>query len=474
MELDLLIQDTTIVTMDKERRLLHHASIGIDQNRIRIICPMSVAKDFTAKKVLDGSHRLAMPGIVDSHAHAGHGLTKTLGTGGIGMASSWDEFMETIYFRGTTTDFWYAEARLSGLERLKFGVTTGMSMLGSYPRYDDLSYAQAHVSGMSEVGVRDILGIGPPNPPFPKRFIDWDGSVSGPEKTLSHADSFARTREAVLRFHDTNGGLTLCYPTPSGVGYREGLSNDELIRQNEAMKSIADDCNVPIHGHAYKGDILYAFKHFDILGPHLSLAHVTGISDEEIRILADTGTHVLSGPMTNAYINSRCPVVELLDSGVNVAFCTDASAPNRTYDLLEKLRIGLWLHRSHFQDGNVLTAGKALEMITIDAAKAMGLDADLGSLEEGKKADVILIDSHKPHLYPLWQEPLRLVYEASGHDVDTVIVDGRLLMENRKVFSVNEAAVLADAQKEAEKMLDRTGFRESAGMPARFWNSTRY
>ena len=240
------------------------------------------------------------------------------------------------------------------------------------------------------------------------------------------------------------------------------------------MGAVANEFDVPVHGHAYKGDILYAFKHFDILGPNLSLAHVTGISDEEIRILADTGTHVLSGPMTNAYINARCPVVELLDCGVNVAFCTDASAPNRSYDLLEKLRIGLWLHRSHFKDADVLTAGKALEMITIDAARALGLDSELGSLEEGKKADVVLINAQKPHLYPLWQEPLRLVYQASGHDVETVIVDGQIVLENRTVQAVDEAAVLAEAQLEAEKMLDRTGFQKSVELPERFWKRTHY
>ena len=474
MQLDIIIHDTTIITMDERRRVLRHASIGIEQNRIRVICPAEEATGFSVKKLIDGSNRLAMPGIIDAHAHAGHGLTKTLGTGGIGMPGSWDDFMETIYFRGTTTNFWNAEAHLSGLERLRFGVTTGMSMLGSYPRYDDLMYAQAHIDGMVDVGVRDILGIGPPNPPFPKHFVDWDGASRGPEKILSHAASLTKTREAVMRFHDKNGGLTLCYPTPSGVGYRAGLSREELVKQNAAMKAIADEFHVPVHGHAYQGDILYAFNHFDILGPHLSLAHVTGISDEEIDILADTGTHVVSGPMTNAYINNRCPVVELLDRGVNVAFCTDASAPNRTYDLLEKLRIGLWLHRSYFKDGDVLTAGKALEMITIDAATALGLDRDLGSLEEGKKADVVLVNTQKPHLYPLWHEPLRLVYQASGHDVDTVVVDGRLLMENRKVLSVDEGAILANAQAEAEKMLNRTGFQESAGMPERFWKSTRY
>ena len=474
MELDLLIHDATLITMDEHRRVLRHTSIGILGKRIHVICAAKEAKDFAAKKTLGGAKRLVIPGLIDTHAHAGHGLTKTLGTGGAGMSGDWDDFMEGIYFRGTTTDFWKAEARLSGLERLKFGVTTGMSMLGSYPRYDDLVYAQAHVEGMVDVGLRDILGIGPPNPPFPKTFVDWNGADRGPEKVFSHADAFDKTRDAVKRFHGGHGGLTLCYPTPSGVGYRDGLTREELVQQNAAMKAISEEFGVPVHGHAYQGDILYAYNQFDILGPNLSLAHVTGISDEEIRILADTGTHVLSGPMTNAYINARCPVVELLNQGVNVAFCTDASAPNRTYDLLEKLRVGLWLHRSHFKDADVLTAGKALEMITIDAARALGLDAELGSLEEGKKADVVVIDALKPHLYPLWQEPLRIVYQASGHDVDTVIVDGRIVMENRIAQTVDEAAILADAQKEAEKMLDRTGFHKSAELPARFWRSTHY
>ena len=473
MEFDLLIRDVTIVTMDERRRVLKHSSIGIRKGIIDWVGAASEAETQSGP-IMDGRGFLAMPGLIDTHAHAGHGLTKTLGTGGTGMSTNWDDFMEAIYFRGTTPDFWHAEARLSGLERLKFGVTTGMSMLGSYPRYDDLDYAAAHVEGMADIGVRDILGIGPPNPPYPKRFVDWEGGRPGPVKVRSHESSFSQTREAVKRFNGANQGVTLCYPTPSGVGFREGLSRDELVRQNAAMKSISEEFGVPVHGHAYSGDILYAKRYFDILGPKLSLAHVTGISREEVKILADTGTHVASGPMTNAYINARCPVVELLESGANVTFCTDASAPNRSYDLLEKLRIGLWLHRSHFKDPDILTAGKALEMVTIDAARAMGLDRVIGSVEPGKKADIILIDIEKPHLYPWWQEPLRLVYQASGHDVDTVIVDGRVVMEGRKALTVDEKTVLEIAQSEAMKMLERTGLKDSAALPERFWGAIHY
>jgi cytosine/adenosine deaminase-related metal-dependent hydrolase len=474
MRFDILIHEATVVTMDADRRVLRSASIGVTGQDITFVGAASEVNGSSAGRVIPGADRLVMPGLIDAHAHAGHGLTKTLAEGGIGLVDGWDEFMEAIYFRGTTLDFWKAEARLTGLERLKFGVTTGLNMLGSYPRYDDLAYAEAHVEGMTEVGVRDILGIGPPNPPYPKRFLRWEESAAQRERVLSHEESFVQTREAVRRFNNTRGGLTFCYPTPSGVGRRDGLTREEMVRQNAAMKAIAEEFGTPVHGHAYGGDIRYAFEHFDVLGPRLSLAHVTGIDAEEIRILADTGTHVCSGPHTHAVIRARCPVVELLESGVNVAFCTDASAPDRTYDLFEKLRIGLMLHRSHFRDPAVLPAGKALEMVTIDAARALGLERTLGSVAVGKKADIILINTRQPHLYPIWQEPLRLVYQVSGHDVDTVIVNGRVLMENRSVLTVDEGAALVQAQAEALKMLERTQFQQSALLPERLWGCTHY
>jgi len=98
----------------------------------------------------------------------------------------------------------------------------------------------------------------------------------------------------------------------------------------------------------------------------------------------------------------------------------------------------------------------------------------LGSVAAGKKADLILINTRQPHLYPIWQEPLRLVYQVSGHDVDTVIVNGRVLMEHRRVLTVDEGAVLREAQAEAMKMLERTQLQPSASLPERFWGCTHY
>ena len=476
---DLIIRNATVITMDQQRRILHDAVLLIRGKYIDFIGSGAAAaarlQNSQAEKIIDARHKVVLPGLIDTHAHAGHGLTKTLGEGGGAMGLEWDEFMERIYFRGSTPDFWHAEALLSGLEKLRFGVTTGMSMLGSYPRYDDEECWAAHVDGMAETGIRDILGVGTPNPPFPKTFRKWKGDETYNEYTLSHSDSFERTRRAVSLHRSANDGLSLCYPTPSGVGRRDPLSVDQQIAQNRAMKDISEEFDVPVHSHSYGGDIEFAYQHFPfMLGPRLSLAHCTGINAEEVKILADTGTAVCSGPSTGSYIKARCPVVELIDAGCNVSFCTDASAPDRTYDLFEKLRIGARLHRVHFHDSGILPAGKLLEMVTVDAARAMGLEDRLGSIEAGKLADVILVDMHKPHLYPVWHEPLRMVYQASGHDVDTVIVNGNILMEERRVTALDEDKILSRAADEAWLALKRLGFERATELPHNLWGTTHY
>ena len=463
--------------MDPDRRIIRDGTVAVRAGEIAYVDSASGAgaAGFKAERVIDATGMVLLPGLIDSHAHGGHGLTKTLGEGGIGPEPEWDVLMERIYFQGSTPDFWETEALLSGLEKLKFGVTTGMSMLGSYPRYDDRDNWKAHVEGMARVGIRDILGIGPPNPPYPKTFRKWNKDGSYNEYSLSHEDSFEKTKEAVAEFNNLYDGTIMAYPTPSGVGSRPPLTIEQQIAQNRAMKEISETYRLPVHSHSYAGDIKFAKKHFPfILGPQLSLAHCTGIDEEEIEILAETGTSVCSGPSTGAYIRARCPVVELIEAGCNVTFCTDASSPDRSFDLFEKMRFGLRLHRLHFHDMRVLSAGKALEMVTIDAAKALGLDDRIGSIEEGKQADFILIDTRKPHLYPMWQEPLRMVYQASGQDVDTVVVNGRILMEKRKVSHLDEDEILDRAQDEALKALKRLGFESAAGLPERFWGATHY
>lgn len=468
---DLYIKNATILSMDpaQQFRIIRDGGIGIIKDRIQYVGP---DQETEAARIIDGSGKLWLPGLIDSHAHAGHSLVRNLSEGYLDDKTV--AFYNILYSLYTTPEFWRTEAELSALEKIKYGVTTGVSMLGSDARYDDMIYAEAHVEGMLNIGIRDILAVGTPYPPFPKEFQDWQDEkvVRRSSKTLE--DSFTATREAVRRFHNTNGGLTYSYPGPAAIGWLPGSSMEDLRKQHKAMKDISLEFGVPIHSHAFAGGIQLAYDELDVLGPNLFISHVTGISEREIDILAETGTHVCSGPYTVASIRARCPVVELLQKGANVAFCSDASAPDRNYDLIEKAKIGLLIHRMHFKDPRCFSAGEALKMITINAAKAVGLEHDLGSITVGKKADIIALDMQQPHLYPIWQEPLRVVYQASGHDVTMAIIDGIVRMEDRRVLGVDEGAILERAQAEGEKMIERSGYQKYKGLPEGFWTSLRY
>jgi 5-methylthioadenosine/S-adenosylhomocysteine deaminase len=219
--------------------------------------------------------------------------------------------------------------------------------------------------------------------------------------------------------------------------------------------------------------VKFAHEKLGILGPDTLLSHSTDLTEEEIGICRNTGTKIVHNPSAIASMTGRCPVPELLDAGVTVMLGSDGVAPDRSYDMFRHMFQAMRYHRFYYRDPSVLPPGKVLEMVTIDAARALGLEKELGSLEAGKKADLILIDMFKPHLFPLNMPVYRVAYYADGNDVDTVIVNGRVLMENRQVKTVNEADILELAQKETEDALDRTGLRRLLAIPDRFWGVSK-
>jgi cytosine/adenosine deaminase-related metal-dependent hydrolase len=152
---------------------------------------------------------------------------------------------------------------------------------------------------------------------------------------------------------------------------------------------------------------------------------------------------------------------------------SDGVAPDRSYDMFRHMFQAGRYHRFHFRDTDVLPAGKILEMVTVDAARALGMADEIGSLEVGKKADIILIDWFRPHMVPMNMPLYRLAYFANGNDVHTVLVDGRVLMRDRRVLSVNEEEVLLLAQRESEAAIRRMGLEALTALPEGFWGVSR-
>lgn len=475
---DLLITGGTLITMDPARRIVEDGAVAVTGGRIVDIGTSDeIAARHTAPRVIDAARRAVLPGLIDGHAHAGHGLIKTMGGG---RSDLWYDACEQAYTVGSTEAFWRAEAQLAALERLRFGVTTGMSLLGggdSIMRTDDPAYADAHCDGVREVGTRSIVVIGPTRPPHPRKYARWAGAARH-DSEVTFDQQMATCRAVIERWHGRHDGqirIAMLTPTLRDEHARELSAGmlEEARRQTVAARALSREAGTLFtqDGHT-TNSVAYA-NDLGILGPDALLSHATDLTEREIAICAETQTRIVHNPSAVASILGRCPVPELLDAGVTVCLGSDATAPDRSGDMFRHMQQCMHYHRTHFKDPDILPPGRVLEMTTIDAAHALGLQAQIGSLEIGKMADIVLLDLARPHLYPLHMPAYRVTCFANGNDVDTVIVGGRILMEGRVVTSVAEDRILEAAQRECDLMLERTGLRHLLAMPDDFFGRTR-
>lgn len=465
-----IINGGAVVTMDANRRVLDPGAIAIQADRIVAVgTPEEILDQFPNASSIDLGHAAIMPGLVDTHGHAGHGMTKALNDG-----DDWLDLVAQLYFQASDEEFWRAESALSALEHLEFGVTTSLSMTGSMPRIDHPRYAEQAASGYADLGLRHIVALGPPNDAPPWLYTD----VATGEQTSVDLDHAMRTTaEAIDLLHGAHDRRISVFVGPSGIvsEVKGGKATDFSVEQMRAVVALADEKGVNIHAHAYAGQVAAAADACpEILSERLCLAHCAGISLDEVRIMAETGVSASHGPLTNAFVRARFPVTEALDAGVNVVISTDGSGPDRSFDLLAQGRIASQLQRAHFADTAILPAGKVLEMMTIDAAKALGMQDQIGSLEAGKKADIIALNLRSARMYPRLMIPQRIVYVGSGLDVEFVMVDGKVLMENRSFAHIDVDKILDDAQQAVMATLKRADRLGSLDQPANMWGSVRY
>jgi 5-methylthioadenosine/S-adenosylhomocysteine deaminase len=481
MEIDLLLIHGTVIPMDPDRRIIEDGAVAVNAGRI-----LNVGKTedfiamFQAKKLIDCRQHAVLPGLIDAHGHGGHSLFKALL---YERPSDWMKHMTYAYHHRTTDEFWYIEGKLSALERLKAGVTTGVCVIGSVPRSDTSIPGCNHARGYAEVGIREIVCTGPANPPWPHEFSRFDGEnwvtrqvtfeealegMEGVIQTWNHGAN-DRIRAYATPFVIVTS-VNPSFPTPPDIAI--GLTAHDRL-QMRRIREIARKYNTRIHSDAFGGMIQMCYKDPNaLLGPDVHLQHCRGISFGEAQILAETGTHISSAPGAGQ-AKARCPVPELLSMGAAVAISTDGTAPAAPFDLFQAARKTQLIHQFMSHDSYYLPVGKLLEMITIDAAKVVGWDDELGSLEAGKKADIITVNLRAPHLTPTFLPIHRIILEAVGHDVDTVIVDGQVVMEDRKVLAVNENDILAEAQIEAIRTIEQANLQDYLNTPKAVWKNPR-
>ncbi len=430
----LLVTDVTAVTMDTDRRVISDAALAVDGSRIVAVGKATdLGPRYPDSERLAGRGMLALPGLIDAHAHADQSLLRgrTDDLPWIPFLSNWID----PYLSRRDPELAVAAYRLSMVEMIRSGTTCFVS-----PNVDQRDDLAALVGAIDAMGVRAVLA----------RFVDRPASL---ERALAVVETWDGAADGRVR---VRFGLDI--PRLQGDRYQPALyqaAAEQARRLGSGL--VSHFCSETEDWTTFEDRFglrpTQWAEREGILGPTTLLINGCWLTAVEARILADTRTPVVASPSATMKMASGVtPVRDLRDAGVTVALGTDGGANNNTFDMVREMKAACLVQNVTRRRPGTLTAEHALEMATIEGARALGQEDDLGSLEPGKRADVVLVDLARAHTWPVADPISNLVYAAHGGNVDTVIVDGRVLMRGGTLTEVDEEAVLRDAAAAAAKV----------------------
>jgi 5-methylthioadenosine/S-adenosylhomocysteine deaminase len=431
---DLLVTGDLILTLDVDDRVLKNGAIAVSDRTILDIGPAdALAARWAPASTVDGRNRMVIPGLVNVHNHTPLMITR-------GMIE--DIGFAPMYTPGIPQGHWlneddaYALSSLGMYELLRAGCTTVM---------DFYRYPSSCARAASELGVRAVIA---------GRVHDAEpGSLAGGRHEYSRAIG-----ELIERWNGHDNGRIRCDWAP----HAPDTCSDDLLRE---VKKLADAHGGNVHTHLSQLPAeLEAVKartgltppqlmdKLGLLNERLIAAHCIHMDRQDIELCGKAKMTVAHAPIGNAKGGRIAPIMELQEAGARIALCTDTFSG----DLLEAMRWAISMQRIDRQD-NVLDPRTVLGWGTRAGADALGLGDQAGSLEIGKKADIVLLDSRAPTLAPLIDGYGVLVHSASGHDVDTVIVDGKVVLSGGRLTLADGDAIVARAQKAASALWQRAG-----------------
>ena len=429
---DILINDGYIITMDAQRRILERGSVAIEGDKIT-----AVGKDVQerADTVIDARGKAVLPGLINAHTHLSMTLLR-----GVADDMPLMEWLETKIWpieKNLTAQDSYLGALLGCLEMIKSGTTC---FADQYFFMEDVARA------IEEAGLRAMLSYGIIELDDPKR---RESELRAGEKLVKACQGAAGGRiQAMFGPHAAYTCSPECLMQVKELSkkYKVGIHTHISETQDEVDRIMKKYGKRPV-------------EHLDsinFLGPEVLAAHCVWLNEREIAITREQGVKPVHNPVSNMKTASGvAPVPEMLAAGIPVALGTDGAASNNSLDMFSEMKFAALLSKAHKLDPTALPARVVLEMATINGAIALGLQDKIGSLEVGKKADIVMVDMKKPHLAPLHNVISHLVYSAVGGDVDTVVVDGKVLMRERGVLTLDEVKVLEETQKAADDLLAR-------------------
>ena len=434
-EVDLILRGGTAITVDSERRVIRDAGIAILGEEIVFVGKVGeVFERYLAKRILNCEDKVVIPGMVNAHIHFPHHMSRGLIPDNLGPLVTSD-FIHSNISSYLTEEDEVCGAKAVLLEILKSGCTAFLEAGSLHP-------FEVMRCGIERFGIKGMVG---------RRSFDL---VSlGHSYMVESTDDILKDQEKFLKEFSKEKLLIRPHVTIEGLN----RFTDRLVIES---KKLADRYGVLLCMHLAMSAAQVqetrqrtgyrAVEHLEKLGvldKNVVLAHMIYVNQKEVDILAKRETKVVHCP--NAALRSGYSLLwgrfpEMLDAGIPVAIGSDASNCSNYHDLIRIMYLTAVYYKSLRFDPEIMGAERAIEMATINGAKTMGIENEIGSLDVGKKADIVIFDTNRLDWRPLYNEVQSLVYSANADSVETVIINGRIVMEKRRVLTIDEDEILSE------------------------------
>jgi 5-methylthioadenosine/S-adenosylhomocysteine deaminase len=423
MNCDLIVKGKYVLPMDDELSIIKDGFVAVSKNKIVAVGAGDEIKNYQAGETIDTGDSIIMPGLVNTHTHAA--MTYFRGLADDLPLDIWlNQHIWPAEAKYVNADFVKQAGELACLEMIKAGVTT----------YNDMYFfGEAMAAPAIKANLRAVVGI---------TILDFKNPAEG----ISEAVSLAR------EYKDNELVKIILAPHAIYTCSKENLLKIKQIAETENMrlhihvsetKKEVDDC-LAAHG---KTPVEY-LDELGLASGKLTAAHSVWLEDNDLEIYKKRGVKVAHCPISNMKLASgAAPLKRMLEMGITVGLGTDGAASNNTLDLFSDMRACALMHKVNNFDPTAISACEVVKMATIDGAKVIGEDKEIGSLQIGKKADIITINLNKPHLVPIFNPYSHLVYCVNSDDVENVIVGGKVIMKNREVKTLDEEKIMGEAKK---------------------------
>jgi len=444
--MDLIIDGGTVVTMGS-KGIIRNGAVIVENGCIQDVGKSAeLRRKHSGYEKINAEGKVMIPGLINTHQHAAMSLLR-------GYADDYplNEWLENWIWpleKHLTGHDIYLGALLTAVESILGGVTT-INTMYHYKRNGNEAQA------LAEVGLRAVVGhvCFSWKKDEDRRALDaltreWHGKANGLIRASvdPHA-AYTVDPEYMRELRDTTTELNQKY----GSNHSPIAWHMHMAETKDEPEKIKKAFDVPV-----KAGVVEYLDSLGVLEKDVVAAHCVYLTSEDLNILRKRRVKVSHNPVSNLKLGSGiCPVPRLLKAGITVALGTDSSCSNNTADVFEAMKLAAILHKGVARNPTLLPAEKVLQMATIEGAKALLWEKNIGSIEKGKDADLVIIDFKKPHLRPVYNEISHIVYSAKAADVDTVLVKGKIIVENRKVTTMNVDHILRMADKTKERLLNK-------------------